>query len=121
MSKPNQCAELGRSRLFARSQLKGSCEVNKPGKAAITAKSAISADEMMNSGLCRSSRQASAHRLLRRPPTSPAVWAVAWLTPGSGSVAPPLDTVDAVGSLITDPRVQDAVEHVHQQVGRDVD
>src|SRR5680860_21607 len=109
MSMPNQWSALGPCRDRSSWQSRGDWVVNSWGKAAITIRNRISVAEMMKSLLCRSSRQASAHRLAWRPLTSSAPVTAPWV---------PFWSPVCV-SLITNPRVQDGIQQVHDQVGND--
>src|SRR5665811_1054711 len=102
----------------SRKQDFGSVPVNSEGTTATTTKNRMSSAETMNVGLRRRSCQASDHRL-RGFPTSPVSgWAptVKASIPRSSGAA-----VGCEGSVISDPRVENGVEQVQEQIGAQVD
>src|SRR5680860_229723 len=119
---PNGCPGAPASLEWERSQNFGSVSVNSEGTAATTTKNRMSNAEMMKVGLRRRSCQASDHRLrgfptssgsgespMVRAPTATS-WYAAVGCEGSGS-----------GSDISDPRVENGVQQVHEQIGEQVD
>src|SRR6478609_11959517 len=104
MSRPNHASTPGRSRDLARIALVGSVLVNRLGQMAISTKTVIRLVATQNSGLRRISRQASDARE-RSSLESPPSW---------GSMRPVSAT--AATSVMADPRVEQAVEQVHEQV-----
>src|SRR5688500_2600848 len=110
MSNPNQCSALGRCSELASEQRRGSALVNSPGKMAMTTNRTTRASGTMNSGLRRSSRQASDHR--------PAWWSAP--SPETAEISDPAP-LGATASGIPDPRIEDGVQDVHHQVGNDED
>src|SRR5680860_57788 len=115
---PNGCPGALVSLEWARSQYCGSVLVKSEGAIATTTKNKMSNAETMKVGLRRRSCQASDHRLRGFPTSS-----------GSGEspmVRAPTATswyaaVGCEGSVISDPRVENGVEQVHEQIGEQVD
>src|SRR5690625_3032312 len=101
MSVPNQWSALGVCRESDRLQTRGSTLVNSPGAIAMTTSVSSMSAEMTNSGLRRSSPQASPHRL--EVAVSPPVWA-SWTS---------------VLSLIADPGAEVGVDDVDDEVDDD--
>src|SRR5699024_10637124 len=107
LSVPNQCASDGGVRASLSCANVGSVLVNSCGTAAITTNSVIRIAETQNSGLRRNSPHAS--------DSSERGWSPlrSWSS-GAGAVTPP--EAGRV-SVMADPRVEYAVQHVDDQVG----
>src|SRR5674476_751556 len=115
---PNGCPGALVSLEWERSQNFGSVPVNSEGTTATTIKNRMSNAETMNVGLRRRSCQASDHRLRGFPisPVSGETPRVRASLPRSCGAA-----VGCEGSLISDPRVENGVQQVHEQIGEQVD
>src|SRR5665648_68559 len=124
---PNGCP--GAPPLFdwPRSQNFGSVAVKSEGKTATMIRNRMSNAEMTNVGLRRRSCQASDHRLRGFPtppasaPTSSKVSAVKAESCEGRTVFEVSGMSDPRFSDISDPRVENGVEKVHEQIGEQVD
>src|SRR5690349_9488012 len=106
MSRPNHASAFGGTRASLRTAALGSTLVNNDGHAAISTKRAIRPTEIQKIGLLFRERQASdASERGASPASVPAA-------PASTEMA----MVEA--SVMADPRVEHAVEQVHDEVGK---